>query len=270
MAREPRADGSGFETLVADLRALGPVAEPAAGEVDALEAAVLARLATAPPPRPAPRPALRAAPGRARWADVGAWFARRRRRLAVALVVVLLALTGVPAVRAAVADWFGFHGVRVRLAPEPRPTASPAPPPPVRPGSVAGARRLVAFVPLVPSALGPPDGVEVSGDRQVLSLSWSDPAAGVVRLDEFDGAMDYGLAKRSTDVEFVTVDGASALWFARPHEVGWMVGDEARTQPPRLAGHTLIWERSGTTLRLEGDLPLERALAIAESAERVF
>jgi hypothetical protein len=271
VAREPLAgDVDGFGALVADLRRLGSAAEPAAGEVDAVEAAVLARLAGLPPAAPAA-----AAPRRAR-ARLGvpegpaAWFARRRRRLAVALVVVLLALTGVPAVRAAVADWFGFAGVRVRLSPEPGPTGTPAPPPTAAPGSVAEAGRLVAFVPLLPAALGPPDGVEVSADRKVLSMTWTDPAAGVVRLDEFDGGMDYAFAKSATEVEAVTVGGEYALWFERPHEVRWLVAGESRRAPPRLAGHTLIWEREGTTLRLEGDLSLERALAIAESAERMF
>jgi hypothetical protein len=267
VARERTGDLDGYGALVADLRALGSAGEPAAGEVAAVEAAVLARLADPAPSAAAVRG------GRARAAvgeGLAAWFARRRRRLAVALVVVVLALTGVPAVRAAVADWFEFAGVRVRLLPEPRPTGTPAPPPTAAPGSLAEAGRLVAFVPLAPTALGPPDGVEVSADRKVLSMTWTDPAAGVVRLDEFDGGLDYGFAKTATAVESVSVDGAYALWFERPHEVGWLVGGEPRREPPRLAGHTLIWEQNGTTLRLEGDLSLERALAIAESAERAF
>jgi hypothetical protein len=39
-----------------------------------------------------------------------------------------------------------------------------------------------------------------------------------------------------------------------------------RTETARLAGHTLIWPRGDTTLRLEGDLTLEEAVRIAESA----
>jgi hypothetical protein len=35
----------------------------------------------------------------------------------------------------------------------------------------------------------------------------------------------------------------------------------------RLAGNVLLWERDGVTYRLEGDVPLRRALAIAESLE---
>jgi hypothetical protein len=39
-----------------------------------------------------------------------------------------------------------------------------------------------------------------------------------------------------------------------------------RTETARLAGHTLIWEHGTTALRLEGDLTLDRAIQIAESA----
>ena len=269
MAPESRAGGgagfddvSGLDLLVADLRLLGSAGESSAGEVDAVAVAVLTRLAAAPPAAVRRRDRARR--------SVAAWFARRRRRLAVAVVVVVLALTGVPAVRAAVADWFGFAGVRVRLSPEPRPSASVAPPPTAGAGSLAEARRLVAFVPLVPAALGPPDGVEVSSDRRVLSMTWTDPVAGVVRLDQFDGGLDYTFAKTASGVEFTSVGRDSALWFERPHEVVWLADDVARRQPPRLAGHTLIWEWGGTTLRLEGDLTLERARAVAESAQPVF
>ena len=38
---------------------------------------------------------------------------------------------------------------------------------------------------------------------------------------------------------------------------------EVRVEPPRLATKTLVWQRDGVTLRLEGDLTLPQALAIA-------
>ncbi|NUR24485.1 MAG: hypothetical protein HOV83_01290 [Catenulispora sp.] len=47
----------------------------------------------------------------------------------------------------------------------------------------------------------------------------------------------------------------------------WLDADGApQTQPPRLAAPTLVWEQSGTTLRLEGRIDLIRATAIATSA----
>ena len=187
----------------------------------------------------------------------------------MAVVVIVLALTGVPAVRAAVADWFGFGGVRVRLDPgAPSPSLTPSPPP-VAAGSVAAARAQVGFEVLVPAALGTPSGVEVSGDRRVVSMSWTVPGAGVVRLDQFDGQLDYAFAKTASGVQFTTVRNDFALWFDRPHEVRWLAAGapgQPRRSPPRLAGRTLIWQVRGTTLRLEGDLDLLRARVIAESA----
>jgi hypothetical protein len=257
-----------LDALVADLRALGATSagggRVSGAEVAAVVSGVTARLQAA-----APAPAL---PAARVWAGLSAALARRRRRIAVAIVVVLLALTGVPAVRAAVAEWFGFAGVQVRLGPAPEgsPTPSAAPPPAPVPSRVtlAQARSLVAFEVLVPSLLGPPDGVEVSPDRRVVSMSWTDPAAGVVRLDQFDGELDYAFAKQAEDVAFTTVAGDFAMWFERPHEVVWLAGGATlQRQPPRLAGHTLIWQHGGTALRLEGNLPLERAREIGGSTQ---
>jgi hypothetical protein len=264
-----------YGPLVADLRRLGRSLPPPAGDAasgdpeprdpaGAMAVAVLTRLADAPrPPQPSP--------WRRRWRAAVDAAARRRRQALIALVVVLLGCLGVPGVRAAVVDWFGFDGVRVRIGSTPGPSGTSAPPPPTaaaaRPSSLAEARGLVSFAPMLLPALGPPAGVEVSADRRVLSLTWTDPDAGTIRLDQFDGRLDYVFAKTSPDVEWTTVNGVSALWFERPHDV--VVLDDVglpRTETARLAGQPLIWETSGTVLRLEGDLTRERALEIARSA----
>src|SRR5689334_21323601 len=54
----------------------------------------------------------------------------RRPLLTVAagVVAVLAALLAAPPVRAAIEDWFGFGGVRVRITPNPAPTTAPPPP----------------------------------------------------------------------------------------------------------------------------------------------
>jgi hypothetical protein len=234
VAADPR------DLLVADLLTLGRTVrtpEPDPRLVDL----VLARLADGPTPR-------RVA----------------RRRVLVAAAVVLLALLVTPPVRAAVADWFGFGGVVVRH--DPSPPASTAPPPPTAGASmsVAQAVALVTFPVALPVQLGPPQGVEVSADRRVLSTTWTGGADGDLRLDQFDGSLDYTFAKSAPGVEFTEVSGDLALWFDAPHEVVVLAPDGTRrTETARLAGHTLIWERAGTTLRLEGDLTLARALAIA-------
>jgi hypothetical protein len=89
-----------------------------------------------------------------------------------------------------------------------------------------------------------------------------------VRLDQFDGRIDYRFAKTARDVEFVTVNGGFAVWFDRPHEVVGLGRDgQPLDEPARLAGHTLIWEDDevAPALRLEGDLARDRAIEIAES-----
>ena len=251
-----------LDALAAELVALGrvlPRPEPAAR----LVRAVTARLADAGPP-PASTALDRL---RARAADT---FARRRRQALVVVTAVLLALLAAPPVRATVADWFGFAGVIVRD--DPNPSGSPASPPPsvAATTTLGEAKTLVAFDPVVPAALGPPDGVEVSADRRVLSMSWTGGDDGPVRVDQFDARLDYTVAKMARDVRFTEVDGSSALWFEEPHRVVLLNADGTRRfETARLAGHTLIWERGGTTVRLEADVSLARAIEIAKSVTAV-
>ena len=240
-----------YDDLVRDLAALGRMVETPAPS-GALAATVLERVATS------------ARPGKA-----ATWWSQRRHRVAVAVAAVLLALVATPPVRAAVADWFGFGGVLVQRGdPGPGPAS---PPPAVSPTrSVAEAAALVGFPVSVPAELGEPDGVEVAGDRRTVSMSWTTDEAGVLRLDQFDGRVDYAVMKQAPGLTFVAVDGADALWFEAPHDVALLQADGSPvTHSARLAGHTLIWQDAATTLRLEGDLSLERAVEIAESAEPV-
>jgi len=87
-------------------------------------------------------------------------------------------------------------------------------------------------------------------------------------LDEFDGTLDYLFAKTARGAKWTEVGGTSALWFDNPHEVVILdASGQPRTETSRLAGHTLIWEKDGAVLRLEGDVTMQRALEIAASAE---
>jgi hypothetical protein len=100
--------------------------------------------------------------------------------------------------------------------------------------------------------------------------SWSTDESGVLRLDQFDARLDFEVIKRAPDVFYVSVGGTDALWFDEPHEVALLEADGTkRTKSARLAGHTLIWQEGSTTLRLEGDVTLERAVEIAESVAPV-
>lgn len=224
------------DQLVRDLVALGRGADVPPS--DGVEALVMRRVADAPP-------------------RVG-WWTRQRRVVAIVVAAVVLGLLAAPPVRAAVADWFDFFGVRVERGGS---GGDPAPPPP---GVTGDDPASVGFQVYVPAELGEPDGVEVSGDGRIVSMSWT-TEDGVVRLDQFDGRLDWSMAKRALEVLFVDVSGSDALWFDDAHEV-WIIG-EGEPHAPRLAGHTLIWPVGDTTLRLEGDLDVETATEIAESVE---
>ena len=124
--------------------------------------------------------------------------------------------------------------------------------------TVAEAAGLVDFVPQVPAELGEPDAVDVSDDRVIVSMSWS-TADGVVRLDQFDGRLDFGIAKTSPGVQYARVGDTDALWFERPHEVVILDDqDRPRTETARLAGHTLIWP-AGRRHAAAGGRPQPRA-----------
>lgn len=251
-----------YDALAADLTALGrALPQPETGE--RLTVAVMARVAEMPRPVTVSRQ-------RRLWRGISGAVVSRRRRVVVAVTAILLALLGTPPVRAAVADWFGFAGVSVRLDPTPDPSVASPPPTVASTTGLDEARNLVGFAPVILSALGSPQGVEVSADRRLLSMSWTDKGAGAIRLDQFDGRLDYAFAKTAPGAEFTSVAGSFALWFDRPHEVVVLDADGTRrTETARLAGHTLIWEYGGSTLRLDGDLTLARAIEIASSATTV-
>jgi hypothetical protein len=251
----------GYGDLVRDLTALGRAIDPP-GSPDRVATAVMDRLTSLPAEGASGRTHRRRQAAR----SVAASLESRRRRIALGVAAALIALLATPPVRAAVADWFGFAGVVVEWG-SPRP--GPAPPPPEVPPdrSLSEAADAVGFTVWVPAELGAPDGVEVSADQWIVSMTWSGAPDRVVRLDQFDGRLDFRLAKRAPGVFYASVGGTDALWFEEPHEVVLLEPDGTRrSESARLAGHTLIWQDGHTTLRIEGDLSLERAVRIAESA----
>ena len=249
------------DPLPQELRALGRALDVPPTDADVVAAAVLARIADEPVP------AQSGWTGRAR-ARVGTLLRDRRRAALVALGGLLVALLLTPPVRATVADWFGLGGVVFR----PGPTVPSASAPPSATGGMTleEAADLVRFTPVVPRALGAPDGVEVGSRGRLLSLTWDGPD-GTRRLDEFDGRLEPMFVKTvgRQGAEYVEVDDEYALWFPEPHEVV-LLDDSGRerTESARPAGPTLVWQSGGVTLRLEGVPDKRRAIEIAESGTR--
>lgn len=247
------------DALADELQAFGRLLpHPVAGS--GLAVAVLARVSALPEPEPS-------SPAQRLVLRIMRVVARHRRRTAIAALALLLSSLAAPPVRAGIADWFSFAGVVVRNDPTPAPGSAPPAPTVATATTLEAAKELVAFEPLVPAVLGSPQGIEVSPDRRLLSMSWTSESGGVIRLDQFDGRLDYTFAKAAPGATFTSVAGSFGLWFDEPHKVVVLNRDgTSRTETARLAGHTLIWEHGDTTLRLEGDLSLARAVEIATSA----
>ncbi|HEY0637737.1 MAG TPA: hypothetical protein VGD67_08835, partial [Pseudonocardiaceae bacterium] len=142
------------------------------------------------------------------------------------------------------------------------PSASPSAPESVVVAGPAEAGALVGFPIVAPAALGQPAAVIVT-DRRIVSLE----LPGGVRLDQFAGTLDPAFVKSVTDpaaVVHTEVGGEPALWLSGPHELVYLDRDGVR-RTARTAAETLVWQRRGITLRLEGMPGLDAARAAAES-----
>ena len=191
---------------------------------------------------------------------------RRRRLRRPALVAALAALTlpaaalAIPPVREEVLDWLGVGGVEVRRS---------ADPPPARFPDLADLGPRVRLAPAAPTvtALGAPDEVRRSG--QVTTQIYGGRPRILLAL--VPGDLDRTLVRKTirpgAPVREVRIRGARGVALpGPPHTVLYTTpGGEVRPVRPRLAGPTVVWSRDGTVYRLEADVPLPRALALARS-----
>jgi hypothetical protein len=217
-----------------------------------------------------------------------------RVRIAAALALVLAALGLVPQVRTAVADFLGLRGVVIER-PQTLPTPTPRPPGPTASPSGLGsglslgektslqtAASQLAFTPLLPGALPPPDGVFVRQPPTggALSLAYAagagrPPAIGdshvAILITEFRGDLApefFGkFVLPDATLEQVKVGADSGYWIAgSPHAVGYHdQNGNITVDDLRLATNTLVWQHGNLLLRIEGTQSKEQALAIALS-----
>jgi hypothetical protein len=249
--------------LERELRALAT--DPPFPPTPDLAAAVRARLAAEPvTPRTPPR---------RRWLTSPlAWPVAAQ--VAVALLAVLAALMAVsPGVRSAVLDVLGLEGARIeRREPSPRARAIGDRLDLGRRVTLEQARRGVRFDVVVPDDPGPPDAVWL--DRAApggqVAFVWDVGARRPLLLTQIAALPEPVVGKAAgagTRIEGLTVGGEPGFWLSGvPHEFAFISPDrEFHVDRLRLAGDTLIWNRKGVLLRLEGAPSKERALEIARS-----
>jgi hypothetical protein len=207
-----------------------------------------------------------------------------RRRLAIAaavLVAALLAVLAVPPARTALLDWLGVGGARIV-----RVDALPALPLDQdldvlgQRATFAEARDRAGFRFAGPPRGEPrPDEVRLAPGLRV-SYVWRDGARVRLILTQFPGRVgDPGLLKKlaggATLVERFALDGDTAVWLeGGPHAVLFVAPDgQIREDQGWLAGNTLLVDRDGTTVRVEGALDrgdavdLVRAMPARPSSE---
>jgi hypothetical protein len=252
--------------LELELRALAT--EPWAPPTPDLAPAVTTRLRATPCPVGGGRP-WRAGPRRALVAAVAA------------LVVLPAAAMAISPVREQVLDWLGISSVEIERVPRLPPGVAARAPELGRRVSLEEARRAVSFTVRVPAALGTPDQIGVERDIPGGRVNFAYvPGAGIPRdaltgLGLFVSQLEGGgttkyiakLIGPDTRLRRLTVAGAPAAWITgTPHGVIYEDrGGTVHTDPPRLSGNVLLFERGRVVVRLEGKLPLARMLEIARS-----
>lgn len=202
---------------------------------------------------------------------------RARRRLIAMIVAALIAgLLLASPVRAAVIEWLRVGGVVFRSGPEPSSPATTVPP--GRPGQptmievadVDQARTMIDFPIGLPTELGRPTRVAVSEDRRLVELEFQ-TSKGKIALSEFDGSMIVFVKRNWEKLTQLRVRGELAVWLPEPHTISYVdpAGvehtDEARLSGPSLAFEAVPDGGRTVTVRLEGPLDQDRAVAIAES-----
>ena len=209
------------------------------------------------------------------------------RRGQFAAAAVLIALSVGPfffssALRQAAAEFFGLPGVRIKVTQkDPGPSPSTVGPSFGREVSLAAAQKQVGFPIRVPGLLGAPDHIYLDelNTEAIVSLTF-EPSPGFpeaaetgvgLLVMEFEGSVKDLFIKKvlgpQTTLELVDFEGKTAYWISgASHPIAYL-GPEGdfNESPVRLAANTLLFSRVGVIYRIEGEMTLESALAVARS-----
>ena len=200
-----------------------------------------------------------------------------------ALLLALAAATTLavsPAVRDSLRDLLDIGGVEIETTTAPPPPAVRRAPDLGRPVPLAAATAELGFRPLVPAALGRPDGVFADRHPQALNLVYRpDPprlphttTTGVGLLaTELPGRVSgeylHKVVSLATRVERLTVDGRPAVWIAGAPHFFLYGGRDGRILESELdvAQNVLLLQRGAVLVRLEGAFGEREAVRIARS-----
>ena len=202
-----------------------------------------------------------------------------RRRLALALALVLAALVAVlavPPARTAVFDWLGIGGAEI-VRVDDLPSVSPTPGLEILGDRVtldeAHGRAGFPFAD-PPDDERAPDQILLAPGMRVTYV-WRDDDRVRLLLTQFPGdATEPGLVKKlvgsATQIDMLDIDGHRALWLeGGPHAVLFVAPDgNIRDDLGWLAGNTLLVENDDVTVRIEAQIDRADAIELARSLLR--
>ena len=219
------------------------------------------------PPEPDLRAAVRDHVARRRFG--------RRRWLAIALAVLVVALAGVlavPSARSTIQDWLGLgDSVRFHFVDELPDVRVPNELDLGTRVTLADARERTAFKIVVPpDDLGKPAIYLRDPPRGgLVSFLYGTPAHANFLISEFRGDYRPFIQKTIGQTQvtaLVDVNGQEAYWLKGNHIVEYLdAAGQFTGDAQRLSGPVLLWRRGNVTFRLEGPLTQEQAIDIAEA-----
>jgi hypothetical protein len=202
------------------------------------------------------------------------WFAAA----ALALLLIGTALAASSSARSTVADFLGIEGLQIEWG---DPETTPRPLPTLgTPTTMQDFERWLPFTPRQPAALGTPDAVYLrvleNGDMLGI-MAWeagddlpeaAETGLGAV-LMQFDAPDESYMFLKTIGISTgsvteTTVDGNQAFWVEGASELTIFETGGTETRP---TANVLLWQQDGTGFRLESNLDMDAALAIAESME---
>jgi hypothetical protein len=195
-----------------------------------------------------------------------------RRPLAIALAALLVLAAGasaIPGIREPVLDFLGLRSVKIERVPRPLPVVPGARLDLGGHSTLAAARPMLGFQPVLPSGLGAPvvwlDTLPQGGQ---LSLVYG---RGRILFSELRGDLErrflFKMVGPDARVDALRIDGERGVWIhGHTHQFAYADPSGAiRTDSVRFAGDVLLWRRGELLVRLEGARSKAEALRIARS-----
>jgi hypothetical protein len=195
-------------------------------------------------------------------------------RMAAAILILLAGLMAIPPARAAILDFLHIGAIQIEITDNPPTSELPRTLQDLEGAmTLAEAQEIMRFDLRLPPAYGEPDYVYANQPaEQTAILVWvapGDPQQVILTLYEIGLPQNAVMYNKNVKVaQNAEVNGFPARWIDAPHVLEIIDPAYLNSKPPILVNaNVLIWYDNRLTYRLETDLSIEEAVAIAESLE---